>query len=184
MRARVLAGLAALDRIADFDAGAELVVVALFVVRDVVAAIRGLVARVARAFDAVVACARRTGLAIVNGAADLDAVAERVVGAERVSRLVQARIGLLVAGVHGASDVVRTVAAVRARLAKAGAIALIVTVAEEAVVARRFPLLRLVHAVALVVAGIGRAEIAVVAIVVARTLREGYAVGRIRVRLG
>jgi len=85
-KARISPGLAPAHGIASLGAVAEKTVTAKSVVRDVVARISALIARVSGAGDPVVAIDRRPRLAVAEGVADLRSVAVRTVAARRIGQ--------------------------------------------------------------------------------------------------
>src|SRR6185369_8298073 len=149
-------------RAADLDAVAELAVTAGAVVGRVRARVVGFVAGVGRAGHVVVAVRRGPRHAALARAAGLDAVAELAVVAERVVRVVHAGLVRFRTGIGRARDVVVAVGR-RAGLAALRGIADFDAVAEVAVAARS--VVRRVHAAQQqLVADVGRAGHAVVAV--------------------
>ncbi|MBK7386414.1 MAG: hypothetical protein IPI63_06650 [Methanothrix sp.] len=106
------AGLTALDWITGLSAIAPQSVVALAVIRTVLAFVGLLIAEVYGALDVVIAVGRRAGLTALDWIAGLSAIAPQSVVALAVIRTVLALVGLLIAEVYGALDVVIAVGGV------------------------------------------------------------------------
>jgi hypothetical protein len=120
--------------IACLCAVAEQTVVTYAVVRDVVAYVALLVARVVGTADTIIAVDRRAGLAIAGGIACLCSVAERAVVTCTVVGGVFALVGCLVARIDGTVDIIITVDR-RTGLAVPIGIAGLLTVAVQTIIA-------------------------------------------------